>query len=90
MNKAYRNIQWVIQRNLTNTGDLQALKQGCENIGVSYIEFDIIPFTDQLPGFDKSKQSIFYGSTTMGQLVYRDNSINKIYYIVDFRFSFNF
>lgn len=87
MKTAYANIQWVIQRNLTNTEDLQALKQGCENIGVSYIEFDIIPFTDQLPDFDKSKQSIFYGSTTMGQLVYRDNSINKGFFFDNESFS---
>ncbi len=42
------------QRNLTNTDDLQALRQGCENIGVSYIEFDIIPFTALVPEFDKN------------------------------------
>lgn len=77
MNSGYNNIQWVIQRNLTNTDDLKTLVQGCEKIGVPFIEFDIIPFTDQLPEFDKSRQSIFYGSTTMGQLVYKDNSLNK-------------
>jgi hypothetical protein len=38
MEKALDNIQWVIQRNLTNTEDLQALKQGCVNTGVSYID----------------------------------------------------
>ena len=77
MTTAFDNIQWVIQRNLTNTDDLHTLKQACESIGVSYAEIDIIPFSDQLPDFDKSKLSIFYGSTTMGQLVYRDSSINK-------------
>src|SRR5687767_4759685 len=77
MKTTYNNIQWVIQRNLTNTDDLQELKQGCDKIGVAYIEFDIIPFTGQLPAFEKDKQSIFYGSTTMGELVYKDSSINK-------------
>jgi hypothetical protein len=77
MSTNYNNIQWVIQRNLTNTDDLKTLVQGCEKISVPFIEFDIIPFTDQLPEFDKSRQSIFYGSTTMGQLVYKDSSLNK-------------
>jgi hypothetical protein len=36
MKTAYNNIQWVIQRNLTNTGDLQELKLGCDKIGVAY------------------------------------------------------
>jgi hypothetical protein len=36
MKTAYNNIQWVIQRNLTNTGDLQELKQGYDKIGVAY------------------------------------------------------
>jgi hypothetical protein len=87
MSTNYDNIQWVIQRNLTNTDDLQALIQGCDNIGVSYTEIDIIPFTDQLPEFDQSRHSIFYGSTTMGQLVYRDSSLNKGFFFNDQLFS---
>jgi hypothetical protein len=74
---AYNDIQWVIQKNLTNTGDLDELKKSCDKIGVKYIEIDIIPFTDQLPHFEKDKYSIFYGSTTMGTLVYRDHNLNK-------------
>ena len=76
MSSNYNNIQWVIQRNLTNTDDLKTLVQGCEKIGVPYIEIDIIPFSDQLPDFDQNKLSIYYGSTTMGQLVYRDRFMN--------------
>ncbi|MDF2193775.1 ATP-grasp domain-containing protein [Paraflavitalea sp. CAU 1676] len=69
MNKGYNDIQWVIQRNLTNSNDLQQLKTACSAIGVDVLEIDIIPFTSQLPDFSKDKQSIFYGSTTMGKLV---------------------
>ena len=83
----YNNIQWVIQRNLTNTEDLKTLVQGCERIGVPFIEIDIIPFTDQLPDFDKSRHSIFYGSTTMGQLVYKDSSLNKGFFFNQQSFS---
>lgn len=76
----YSHIQWVIQRNLTNIDDLHSLKQGCDEIGVPYVEIDIIPFTQQLPDFNKDKHSIFYGSTTMGMLLSTDNSINKGYF----------
>lgn len=69
MIKDYNNIQWVIQRNLTNTNDLQQIEAACELTGVDYVEIDIIPFTDQLPDFPTTKQSIFYGSTTLGKLV---------------------
>jgi hypothetical protein len=77
MKTEYNNIQWVIQRNLTTVSDLQELKQSCDKIGVPYLEIDIIPFTGQLPDFKKDKHSIFYGSTTMGELVYKDSSLNK-------------
>jgi len=87
MNPNYNNIQWVIQRNLTNTDDLNALKLGCDKIGVQNLEMDIIPFTDQLPDFSKDKQSIFYGSTTMGQLLYKDRDQYKGYFFDQERFS---
>ncbi|MBO9203348.1 MULTISPECIES: ATP-grasp domain-containing protein [Niastella] len=87
MNPTYNNIQWVIQRNLTNTDDLSTLKLGCEKIGVDAIEIDIIPFTPHLPEFNKDKQSIFYGSTTMGQLIYKDNSLNKGFFFDSNSFS---
>ena len=87
MSTNYDNIQWVIQRNLTNTDDLKELVRGCEKIGVPYMEIDIIPFTDQLPDFDKSRHSIFYGSTTMGQLVYKDSSLNKGFFFNQQSFS---
>jgi len=87
MNSNYHNIQWVIQRNLTNTDDLTTLKLGCDKIGVQHIEIDIIPFTDQLPDFNKDKQPIFYGSTTMGQLVYKNSSLNKGFFFDQDAFS---
>lgn len=87
MKANYNNIQWVIQRNLTNVEDLLQLKQRCDSIGVTYIEFDIIPFTGQLPDFDKSRHSIFYGSTTMGKLVYENDSLNKGFFFSEQSFS---
>jgi hypothetical protein len=77
MKATYNNIQWVIQENLTNRDDLHELKQSCDQIDVKCIEVDIIPFTNQLPDFDLSRHSIFYGSTTMGKLVYENDRLNK-------------
>lgn len=87
MMPTYDNLQWVIQRNLTNTDDLNTLKLGCDKTGVQYTEIDIIPFTDQLPDFSKDKQSIFYGSTTMGQLLYKDRDLYKGYFFDQDSFS---
>lgn len=83
----YSNIQWVIQRNLTNIDDLQKLRQACDKIAVSYTEIDIIPFTDHLPDFKKDKHSIFYGSTTMGQLIVKDSSLIKGFFFDPSAFS---
>eukprot|EP01034_Spumella_vulgaris_P010366 gene10366-13152_t len=60
MNGKYDNIQWVVQQNLTNRSDFDALKNACAAIGVQFIGLDIIPFTTQLPEFDKSRHSITY------------------------------
>lgn len=83
----YNNIQWVVQRNLTNVNDLQKLRAACGNIAVGYTEIDIIPFTSQLPDFDRDKHSIFYGSTTMGELVMKDNSLNAGFFFNPASFS---
>jgi hypothetical protein len=87
MKTTYSNLQWVIQRNLTNAVDLHALKVACEKTGVSLIEIDIIPFTDQLPDFNKDKQCIFYGSTTLGKLVSSNSSLNKGFFFDPASFS---
>jgi hypothetical protein len=87
MSGKYDAIQWAVQRNLTNQEDLLQLKSGCNKAGVGWVEFDIIPFTGTLPDFDRSKHSIFYGSTTMGQLVSKDASLNKGFFFNEENFS---
>lgn len=77
MEKNYKNIQWVVQRNLTNQGDFQELKKSCLQIGVGFVELDIIPFTPQLPEFDRSRYSIIYGSTTFNGLALKDADLKK-------------
>ena len=66
------HIQWVVQRNLTNQGDFEDLKRSCAHLGVHFIELDIIPFTPELPAFDRSRKSIIYGSTTFNSLASED------------------
>jgi len=77
MDKNYKNIQWVVQRNLTSQSDFQDLKESCLKIGVKFIELDIIPFTAQLPEFDRSRISITYGSTTFNGLALKDDDLKK-------------
>jgi len=72
----YENIQWVVQQNLTNQKDLQTLVNACATLGITAIPIDIVPFTPLLPAFDRSKKSIFYGSTTFAALVGKDPSVN--------------
>lgn len=76
MSDLYNDIQWVIQRNLTSENVFAQLKSACEEIGVGYVEVEIVPFTAELPFFDRSRHSIFYGSTTFNQLVYKDRELN--------------
>jgi hypothetical protein len=71
------NIQWVVQRNLVSENILSEIKEACERINVDYIEVDIIPFTNELPYFPTSKRSIFYGSITFNNLVYKNDSLKK-------------
>jgi len=71
----YIDIQWVIQRNLTN--DFERITASCDKIGVKYIGLDIIPFTSELPEFDKKRKSIIYGSTTFNDLAFRDEELKQ-------------
>ncbi|MDJ1468565.1 ATP-grasp domain-containing protein [Xanthocytophaga flava] len=73
----YNTLQWVVQRMLTDSNDIQKIREACEAISVDYIEVDIIPFTDQLPDFPLDKQSIFYGSTNFMNLVYTHPELSK-------------
>ena len=68
----YSDIQWVVQKNLTDEESLSAIKNSCEKIGVDYIEVDVIPFTSDIPIFPTEKKSIFYGSPTLNKLLYKE------------------
>lgn len=87
MGGKYEKIQWVIQKNLTNQDDLQALVRSCEEIGVDFVEVEIMPFIDQLPAINQSKHTIFYGSTTLGELVKNNESLKAGFFFNEAAFS---
>ncbi|WP_212006520.1 ATP-grasp domain-containing protein [Chitinophaga sp. HK235] len=58
MQSSFKNIQWVVQQNLTNQEDLKMLKDSCEKTGVKYQEVFVIPFSDALPSFDTDPVNI--------------------------------
>lgn len=77
MQQQFKDIQWVVQRNLTNLSDFEAIQHACSQVGITFIPLDIIPFTSELPAFDKSRRSIIYGSTTFNALARQDNSLQE-------------
>ena len=83
----YKHIQWVVQRNLTNQADFEGMKMACEKIGVPFIALYMIPFTAELPQFDRSRRSIIYGSTTFNALAYEDESLREGIFFDKHKFS---
>ena len=83
----YEKIQWVIQKNLTNQDDLQTLVRSCKEIGVDCVEIEIMPFIDQLPAINYTKQPIFYGSTTLGELVKNNEKLKTGFFFDETAFS---
>ncbi len=73
----HSDIQWVVQRMLTDEADIQQIQLACEDLNVDFIEVDIIPFTGELPAFAHTKPSIFYGSTNLMNLIYADSTLRR-------------
>jgi ATP-grasp domain, R2K clade family 3 len=76
MNVKNKNIQWIVQANLTSQDDLAGLRNGCKNNNISFIEVKVIPFSTELPDFEILPCSIYYGSTTFNNLIY-ENEITR-------------
>lgn len=77
MSSRYQNIQWVVQQNLTSIEDFDGLKNACEKLGIHFIGIDIVPFSSELPEFDRQRHSIPYGSTTFNALSSQDETLHK-------------
>ncbi|MFC0773071.1 ATP-grasp domain-containing protein [Terrimonas alba] len=72
MNKQVKDVQWIVQKNLTSQEDLNGLREACNKHNVNCIEINIIPFTTELPDFKVNPCNIYYGSTTFNKLIYKN------------------
>lgn len=88
MSLRYKYIQWVVQQNLTSQSDFIQIQEACRELGIGFVPVNIIPFTSELPVFDRSQRSIIYGSTTFINLVYEEISLRKGLFFDQESFSF--
>ena len=68
-------IQWVVQKNLANDNYFSAVRDTCQKLRIPFVGIDIIPFSNELPTFDRKSKSIFYGSTTFNNLAFSDEEL---------------
>ena len=87
MSSKYQSIQWVVQQNLTSKEDFDGLKKACEKLCIPFTGINIVPFSSELPEFDRQKQSIPYGSTTFNALAYQDEILQKGLFFDEVTFS---
>ena len=71
------NIQWVVQKNLTGENTVEAMQHACEQNGIGFFAFDVVPFSDRLPEIPSGKRNIFYGSTTTMYLAYQNPAFRE-------------
>ncbi len=62
---------WVIQKNLGNTQDIEAMVNACKKIDCEYRLVDAIPFSRELPDIETDRQVVFYGSSNFTTNIYR-------------------
>lgn len=77
----YNHVQWVVQKNLTAEDTFKEIAEACAQIGARCEAVQIIPFTEELPPFERAAINIPYGSTTFGQLAARDADLRKGYFL---------
>ena len=58
-------VRWIVQQNLGNARDLDALTRSFEALGIEWQGLDVIPFDDTPPDVSTAGRVIFYGSTTL-------------------------
>jgi hypothetical protein len=77
MSPSYKEVQWVVQQNLTSKKDFEGLKNACKKLGIDFISINIVPFSSEIPAFEKEKRSILYGSTTFNALAYNEETLRE-------------
>lgn len=87
MSSDYQQIQWVVQQNLTSKADFDGLQNACTALGINFTGVSIIPFSSELPDFERQKHSILYGSTTFNALAFLNKKLRKGLFFDDITFS---
>ena len=73
-----KEIGWVVQKNLTSDRYLyDGFIKTFEKHKIPYELVDVVPFSNELPEFNKERKNIFYGSTTMMNNVYNDPTLRS-------------
>jgi hypothetical protein len=67
---SYHHLQWVVQKNLTQSSSYEAISAACQALGIDFWGFTLRPFATEAPEYPKDKAAIFYGSTSLMNQVY--------------------
>jgi hypothetical protein len=87
MSVGYKDIQWVVQQNLTNRDDFEQIRNACQKFEIDFVSICIVPFSLELPAFTRQKHSILYGSTTFNALAYNDETLREGMFFNEIPFS---
>lgn len=58
-------VKWIIQNNLIKPAILQEFRNAFTELNIDFEEVKSIPFSPNLPSFEASETTIFYGSTSL-------------------------
>lgn len=73
-----QEIGWVVQKNLTSDRYLyDGFIKTFEKYKIPYELVDVVPFSVELPIFNRERINVFYGSTTMMNNVYNDKTLRQ-------------
>ena len=69
-----KKVRWIIQDSNFAQKDRLQIVAACQQLNIPCIQIPVIPFAEHLPDFphDNEYESIYYGSTTMMDRIYRD------------------
>ena len=71
-------INWILQKNLTKSTDLDRIKSALNRKDEMWEEVEIIPFSDKIPvSKNEGSFKIIYGSTTFMLNAFKDDELKK-------------
>ena len=63
------SVTWVLQKNLINAVDFDALMRACRELGHEPVGARVVPFSDELPEIPDDRPVVFYGGARWTSLV---------------------